>query len=80
MDSGRAADVPAGIAFLILTKFLGVKVYGARSWVDPWDQSIFSPAQSSLDHGVALFLTQFREMHPRSDYCSPQRLRARHVF
>ena len=56
----------AGIVFLILTKFMGVKVYGARSWLHlgPFN---FQPAQLAVVAGImvlALFLTQFRQMHP----------------
>src|SRR5207245_4029953 len=56
----------AGIVFLILTKFIGVKVYGARSWLHLGPIN-FQPAQLAVVAGImvlALFLTQFREMHP----------------
>src|SRR6266511_2896030 len=56
----------AGIVFLIMTKFIGTKVYGARSWLHLGPIN-FQPAQLAIVAGImvlALFLTQFREMHP----------------
>src|ERR1700720_4181223 len=56
----------AGIVFLVLTKFIGSKVYGARSWLHVGPIN-FQPAQLPGVAGImvlALFLTQFREMHP----------------
>ncbi len=56
----------AGIVFLIMTKFMGVKVYGARSWLHLGPIN-FQPAQLAVVAGIivlALFLTQFRQMHP----------------
>src|SRR3954469_21211027 len=56
----------AGLFFLILTKFIGVKVYGARSWLHIAGIN-FQPAQLAVVAGImmlALFLSQFREMHP----------------
>src|SRR5438046_6769346 len=56
----------AGIVFLIMTKFIGTKVYGARSWLHLGPVN-FQPAQLAVIAGImvlALFLTQFREMHP----------------
>ena len=56
----------AGIFFLILTKFIGQRVYGARSWLHLGPIN-FQPAQLAVVAGImvlALFLTQFREMHP----------------
>jgi rod shape determining protein RodA len=56
----------AGIMFLILTKFMGIKVYGARSWLHLGPIN-FQPAQLAVVAGImvlALFLTQFRQMHP----------------
>src|SRR5437588_4727713 len=56
----------AGLGFLILTKFMGQKVYGARSWLHLGPVN-FQPAQLAVIAGImllALFLTQFREMHP----------------
>src|SRR6266511_572083 len=56
----------AGIVFLILTKFIGTKVYGARSWLHLGPIN-FPPAQLAIVAGImvlALFLTQFREIHP----------------
>src|SRR6059058_3408748 len=55
-----------GIFFLILTKFVGTKVYGARSWLHIGPLN-FQPAQLAVVAGImvlSLFLTQFREMHP----------------
>src|SRR5881409_998983 len=55
-----------GIVFLILTKFIGTKVYGARSWLHLGPIN-FQPAQLAVIAGImvlALFLTRFREMHP----------------
>jgi len=56
----------AGLAFLILTRFYGQKVYGARSWLHIGPIN-FQPAQLSVVAGImvlALFLSQFRQMHP----------------
>src|SRR6266571_618158 len=56
----------AGLFFLILTKFIGTKVYGARSWLHLGPIN-FQPAQLAVVAGImvlALFLTQFRDMHP----------------
>lgn len=56
----------AGIFFLILTKFIGTKVYGARSWLHLGPIN-FQPAQLAVIAGImvlALFLSQFRDMHP----------------
>ncbi|MFL6583934.1 MAG: FtsW/RodA/SpoVE family cell cycle protein [Chthoniobacterales bacterium] len=56
----------AGIVFLVLTKFIGQKVYGARSWLHIGPVN-FQPAQLAVIAGImvlALFLSQFREMHP----------------
>src|ERR1700675_471935 len=55
-----------GIFFLILTKFVGQRVYGARSWLHLGPIN-FQPAQLAVVAGImvlALFLSQFREMHP----------------
>src|ERR1700692_1984777 len=56
----------AGLFFLILTKFYGQKVYGARSWLHIGPVN-FQPAQLAVVAGImvlALFLSQFRQMHP----------------
>jgi rod shape determining protein RodA len=58
----------AGIIFLVLTKFIGTKVYGSRSWLHLGPIN-FQPAQLAVIAGImvlALFLShqQFREMHP----------------
>lgn len=56
----------AGLLFLILTKFIGTKVYGARSWLHLGPVN-FQPAQLAVIAGImvlALFLSQYREMHP----------------
>src|SRR6202022_4661645 len=56
----------AGLFFLILTKFMGQKVYGARSWLHIAGIN-FQPAQLAVVAGImvlALFLSQFRQMHP----------------
>jgi rod shape determining protein RodA len=56
----------AGIFFLILTRFIGLKVYGARSWLHLGPMN-FQPAQLAIIAGImvlALFLSQFRDMHP----------------
>lgn len=56
----------AGIVFLILTKFIGQRVYGARSWLHIGPIN-FQPAQLAVVAGImvlALFLSQFRQMHP----------------
>src|SRR5881628_1655458 len=56
----------AGIVFLILTKIIGTKVYGARSWLHLGPIN-FQPAQLAVIAGImvlALFLSQFKQMHP----------------
>src|SRR3954469_9899981 len=56
----------AGLVFLVLTKFIGTKVYGARSWLHLGPIN-FQPAQLAVVAGImvlALFLSQFRQMHP----------------
>src|SRR3977135_2354551 len=56
----------AGLVFLVLTKFIGTKVYGARSWLHIGPIN-FQPAQLAVVAGImvlALFLSQFRTMHP----------------
>lgn len=56
----------AAIVFLILTRFIGRKVYGARSWLDLGPIN-FQPSQLAIVAGImvlALFLSQFRDMHP----------------
>ncbi len=56
----------AGIFFLVLTKFMGQKVYGARSWLHLGPIN-FQPAQLAVVAGImvlALFLSQFKQMHP----------------
>src|SRR3954449_12768736 len=56
----------AGIVFLVLTKFIGQRVYGARSWLHLGPIN-FQPAQLAVVAGImvlALFLSQFRQMHP----------------
>jgi len=56
----------AGIVFLILTKIMGTKVYGARSWLHLGPIN-FQPAQLAVIAGImvlALFLSQFKDMHP----------------
>src|SRR3954449_4027555 len=58
----------AGLFFLILTKFIGTKVYGSRSWLHLGPIN-FQPAQLAVIAGIMvlpLFLShsQFRDMHP----------------
>ena len=56
----------AGIVFLILTHFIGQRVFGARSWLHLGPIN-FQPAQLAVVAGImvmALFLSQFREIHP----------------
>src|SRR5205807_8450618 len=56
----------AGLGFLILTKFMGQKVYGARSWLHLGPVN-FQPAQLAVIAGImvlSLFLSQFKEIHP----------------
>ena len=56
----------AGIVFLIMTKFWGTRVYGARSWLHLGPIN-FQPAQLAVVAGImvlALFLSQFRDMAP----------------
>ena len=56
----------AGVVFLILTKIRGTKVYGAKSWLHLGPIN-FQPAQLAVIAGImvlALFLSQFRSLHP----------------
>src|ERR1041385_6013865 len=56
----------AGLFFLLLTKIMGTKVYGARSWLHLGPIN-FQPAQLAVIAGImvlALFLSQFKDMHP----------------
>ncbi len=56
----------AGLAFLVLTRFIGSRVYGAKSWINIGPIN-FQPAQLAVIAGImvmALFLSQFRKMHP----------------
>src|SRR6185503_13641866 len=55
-----------GIFCLVLTNFIGTKVYGARSWLHLGPIN-FQPAQLAVIAGImvlALFLSQFKQMHP----------------
>jgi len=63
---GAAPMYVLGLVFLVLTKVMGTKVYGARSWLHLGPVN-FQPAQLAVVAGImvlALFLSQFREMHP----------------
>src|SRR3977135_1487210 len=56
----------AGIFFLVLTKFIGQRGYGGRGWLHIGPIN-FQPAQLAVVAGImmlALFLSQFRTMHP----------------
>src|SRR3989440_7355564 len=56
----------AGIFFLILTKFIGQRVYGACSWLHVGPINL-QPAQLAVVGGImvlALFLSRFRHMPP----------------
>jgi rod shape determining protein RodA len=55
-----------GIAFLILARFIGTQVYGARSWIKIGPVN-FQPAQLAVIAGImvlAILLSQFRNLHP----------------
>jgi rod shape determining protein RodA len=55
-----------GIGLLILTRFIGTKVYGARSWLDLGPLN-FQPSQLAVLSGImvlSVFLSQFRTLHP----------------
>src|SRR5436190_17229635 len=55
----------AGIVLLIMTHFMGSRVYGARSWLMLGPIN-FQPAQLAVLAGIlvlALFLSQFRNVH-----------------
>jgi rod shape determining protein RodA len=55
-----------GIAFLILARFIGTKVYGARSWINIGPIN-FQPAQLAIIAGImvlAILLSHFRNLHP----------------
>lgn len=63
---GAAPMYVLGLIFLVLTKVMGTKVYGARSWLHLGPVN-FQPAQLAVVAGImmlALFLSQFREIHP----------------
>ena len=56
----------AGLAFLVLARFIGTKVYGAKSWIHIGPIN-FQPAQLAVIAGImvmAIFLSQFRNLHP----------------
>lgn len=56
----------AGIGFLILTRFIGTRVYGAKSWLQIGPIN-FQPAQLAVIAGIlvmALFLSHFRALPP----------------
>lgn len=56
----------AGIAFLILVRLIGVRAYGARSWLKIGPIN-FQPAQLAVIAGImvlAILLSQFRNLHP----------------
>jgi rod shape determining protein RodA len=56
----------AGILFLVLTMFIGRRVYGAKSWLVLGPIN-FQPSQLAVLAGIlmlALFLSQFRNLHP----------------
>jgi rod shape determining protein RodA len=56
----------AGLGFLLLTRFIGSKVYGAKSWLRIGHFN-FQPAQLAVVAGImvlALVLSQFRNLHP----------------
>jgi len=55
-----------GIAFLVLARFIGTRVYGARSWIKIGPIN-FQPAQLAVIAGImvlAILLSQFRNLHP----------------
>lgn len=55
-----------GIGFLILTRFIGTKVYGARSWLNIGPIN-FQPSQLAVLSGImvlAIFLSQFKNLPP----------------
>ena len=55
-----------GIAFLILARFIGTRVYGARSWITIGPVNV-QPAQLAVIAGImvlAILLSQFRNLHP----------------
>ena len=63
---GAAPMYVLGLIFLVLTKMMGTKVYGARSWLHLGPVN-FQPAQLAVVAGImvlALFLSQFRDIHP----------------
>ena len=71
----------AGLAFLVLTKFFGSKVYGARSWLHLGPIN-FQPAQLAVVAGImvlALFLSQFRANASNATAASVRRHRRRAV-
>ena len=56
----------SGLVFLILTRFIGSKVYGAKSWLHVGPIN-FQPAQLAVVSGImvlALILSQFRNLAP----------------
>ena len=74
----------SGIAFLILARFIGTKVYGAKSWIKIGPIN-FQPAQLAVIAGImvlAILLSQFRNLHPalRLLLCGQSSSRCAHAF
>jgi rod shape determining protein RodA len=57
----------AGVAMVILTYVIGLEIGGARCWLRVPGVGLFQPSQLAVIAGilvVALFLSQFRRLHP----------------
>lgn len=61
-----------GIAAVVLTYVIGREIGGARCWLSVPGVGLFQPSQLALMAGVlvvALFLSQFRRLHPMLKLC-----------
>jgi rod shape determining protein RodA len=62
----------AGVAAVVLTYVIGMEIGGARCWLRVPGVGLFQPSQLALMAGVlvvALFLSQFRRLHPMLKLC-----------
>jgi len=62
----------AGVAAVVLTYVIGQEIGGARCWLKVPGVGLFQPSQLAVIAGVlvvALFLSQFRRLHPMLKLC-----------
>jgi rod shape determining protein RodA len=68
----RAARLSGGIAMVIATYIVGKEIGGAKCWLVVPGVGLFQPSQLAVIAGilvVALFLSQFRRVHPMLKLC-----------